>query len=130
MTEREWVLLNPGPANTSTQVRRALLTPDLCHREPEFFEVMRECRQRLVRVAGCADAFAAVLFTGSGTAAVEATVCSAVPRDRALLVVKNGVYGDRVANMGTLTPRDMEGVIAAFAAVLDELGVAAVRGAR
>ena len=34
------------------------------------------------------------------------------------------------ANMGTLTPRDMEGVIAAFAAVLDELGVAAVRGAR
>ncbi len=96
MTEREWVLLNPGPANTSTQVRRALLTPDLCHREPEFFEVMRECRQRLVRVAGCADAFAAVLFTGSGTAAVEATVCSAVPRDRALLVVKNGVYGDRL----------------------------------
>jgi 2-aminoethylphosphonate-pyruvate transaminase len=39
-------------------------------------------------------------------------------------------YAFRVANMGTLTPRDMEGVVAAFAAVLDELGVAAVRGAR
>lgn len=99
MSEREWVLLNPGPANTSLQVRRALLTPDLCHREPEFFRVMRDCRERLPRLAGCADAFTAVLFTGSGTAAVEAAVASAVPRDRALLVVKNGVYGDRLVRI-------------------------------
>lgn len=96
MAHREWVLLNPGPANTSARVKQALVTPDLCHREPEFFEVMRECRQRLVRAAGVPDEFAAVLFTGSGTAAVEATVCSAVPRERALLVVDNGVYGDRL----------------------------------
>jgi 2-aminoethylphosphonate-pyruvate transaminase len=93
---REWVLLNPGPANTSPRVKQALLTPDLCHREPEFFEVMRECRERLARVAGAAPAFGAVLFTGSGTAAVEATLASAVPEGRALLVVNNGVYGDRM----------------------------------
>jgi len=93
---REWVLLNPGPANTSPRVKQALLTPDLCHREPEFFEVMRECRERLVRAAGAAPAFGAVLFTGSGTAAVEATLASAVPEGRALLVVNNGVYGDRM----------------------------------
>jgi 2-aminoethylphosphonate-pyruvate transaminase len=95
----EWVLLNPGPANTSARVRQALLMPDLCHREPEFFEMMRDCRERLVRVAGCAERFAAVLFTGSGTAAVEAALCSAVPRDRAVLVVVNGVYGDRLVRM-------------------------------
>ena len=99
MTQREWILLNPGPANTSRRVREALVTPDLCHREPEFFEVMRECRERLARVAGVAPEFGAVLFTGSGTAAVEATVCSAVPRDRALLVVDNGVYGDRLVRI-------------------------------
>jgi 2-aminoethylphosphonate-pyruvate transaminase len=93
---REWVLLNPGPANTSPRVRQALLTPDLCHREPEFFEVMRDCRERLVRVAGAGGTFGAVLFTGSGTAAVEATLASAVPDGRALLVVDNGVYGDRM----------------------------------
>ncbi len=99
MSDREWVLLNPGPANTSRSVREALVTPDLCHREPEFFEVMRECREGLVRLAGCADRFAAVLFTGSGTAAVEAAVASAVPPGRALLVVNNGVYGDRLARI-------------------------------
>ena len=62
-SEREWILLNPGPANTTASVRHALVMPDLCHREPEFFEVMRDCRERLTRVAGCAPDFAAVLFT-------------------------------------------------------------------
>ena len=99
MPEREWVLLNPGPANTTWSVREALVMPDLCHREPEFFEMMRECRQRLVRLAGCAERFAAVLFTGSGTSAVEAAVCSALPPGRALLVVSNGVYGERLARI-------------------------------
>jgi 2-aminoethylphosphonate-pyruvate transaminase len=96
VSDREWILLNPGPANTSREVREALVTPDLCHREPEFFEVMRDCRERLVRLVGGGEAFAAVLFTGSGTAAVEAAVCSAVPVEGGLLVVDNGVYGDRL----------------------------------
>ena len=96
MAEREWILLNPGPANTSTSVREALVMPDLCHREPECFEMMRRCRDALVRLAGGGPEWAAVLFTGSGTAAVEATICAAVPAERALLIVDNGVYGDRM----------------------------------
>ncbi|MFI5328385.1 MAG: 2-aminoethylphosphonate aminotransferase [Candidatus Rokuibacteriota bacterium] len=96
MAEREWILLNPGPANTSPRVRGALQTPDLCHREPEFFEVMRQCRERLVALLGIEQTFAAVLFTGSGTAAVEAALTSVVPRERSVLVVDNGVYGDRM----------------------------------
>jgi 2-aminoethylphosphonate-pyruvate transaminase len=99
MSLREWVLLNPGPANTAPAVRQALVIPDLCHREPEFFSIMRECRERLVSLAGCAESFAAVLLAGSGTAAVEAAIASAVPPGRALLVVNNGVYGDRMLAM-------------------------------
>jgi 2-aminoethylphosphonate-pyruvate transaminase len=96
MTDREWVLLNPGPANTSPTVRGALVMPDLCHREPEFFDMMRRCRQRLVRLAGGGPGWTAVLFTGSGTAAVEAALASLVPPGRSVLVVDNGVYGDRM----------------------------------
>jgi 2-aminoethylphosphonate-pyruvate transaminase len=101
MAQREWILLNPGPANTSRRVREALVTPDLCHREPEFFDVMRDCRARLVGALGVADTHAAVLFTGSGTAAVEAALSSAVPQDRRVLIVDNGVYGDRLVRMAT-----------------------------
>ncbi len=96
MPDREWILLNPGPANTTPTVRQALVMPDLCHREPEFFGIMRSCRERLVRLAGVGPDWTTILFTGSGTAAVEAAICSVVPPDRALLVVNNGVYGDRM----------------------------------
>lgn len=96
MADREWVLLNPGPANTTPSVRQALVMPDLCHREPECFEMIRSCRQRLTRLAGAGEDWTAVLFAGSGTAAVEAAICSAVPPDGGLLVVSNGVYGDRM----------------------------------
>lgn len=99
MADREWVLLNPGPANTTPAVRQALVTPDLCHREPEFFEVMRSCRERLTRLAGGGPDWTAVLFTGSGTAAVEAAILAAVPRERSLLIVDNGVYGDRMTRI-------------------------------
>src|SRR5213594_1475177 len=96
MGDREWILLNPGPANTTPTVRAALVMPDLCHREPEYFDMMRRCRAQVTRLAGCGEDWTTVLLTGSGTAAVEATICSAVPADRALLVVDNGVYGDRM----------------------------------
>ena len=96
MADREWILLNPGPANTSPTVRGALVMPDLCHREPEFFEMMRSCRARLVRLAGGGSAWSAVLFTGSGTAVVEAALASLSPPDRSLLIVNNGVYGERM----------------------------------
>ncbi|MEJ0008212.1 MAG: hypothetical protein WDM77_18085 [Steroidobacteraceae bacterium] len=33
------ILLNPGPVTLSERVRRSLLSPDLCHREPEFFDL-------------------------------------------------------------------------------------------
>jgi 2-aminoethylphosphonate-pyruvate transaminase len=94
-----WTLLNPGPANTTDTVKQALVMDDLCHREPECFEMMRRCRDRLVALAGAGPDFTAVLFAGSGTAAVEAAIASAVPAGKALLVVDNGVYGDRMARI-------------------------------
>lgn len=42
MADRERVLLNPGPANTTRSVRAALVMPDLCHREPECFGSLEE----------------------------------------------------------------------------------------
>jgi 2-aminoethylphosphonate-pyruvate transaminase len=94
-----WILLNPGPANTSQTVKQALVMDDLCHREPECFEMIRRCRERLVALAGAGPDFTAVLFAGSGTAAVEAAIAAAVPRDRSLVIVDNGVYGDRMARI-------------------------------
>src|SRR5437016_2039269 len=94
-----WILLNPGPANTTTTVKQALVMDDLCHREPECSRMIRDCRERLVALAGAGANFTAILLAGSGTASVEAAFASAVPPGNALLAVDNGVYGDRIARI-------------------------------
>ncbi|HXZ84025.1 MAG TPA: 2-aminoethylphosphonate aminotransferase [Myxococcota bacterium] len=92
------ILLNPGPVCLSPGVRRALLAPDLCHREPEFFALQAAVRARLVEVYGLDPSrWAAVLLTGSGTAAVEAMLASLVPAAGRLLVLENGAYGERMS---------------------------------
>lgn len=92
------ILLNPGPINVSARVRRALAEcPDQCHREPEPLAMQTRVREKLVQAFGLASRYDAVLLTGSGTAAMEAMVASAV--GSGVLVVDNGVYGDRLVQM-------------------------------
>lgn len=94
------ILLNPGPVTLSPRVRNAMLREDLCHREREFAELSLDIRRRIERVYPlAADDYAAVLLTGSGTAAVEAMLTSLVPRKARTLVIANGVYGERMAKM-------------------------------
>ena len=94
------ILLNPGPVTLSPRVRAALAGPDLCHREPEFAELQAALRRKLLAVYGLDNSlWASALLTGSGTAAVEAMITSCVPRDGQLLVVENGVYGERMSRI-------------------------------
>lgn len=103
MTSPTWAapaltLLNPGPINVSARVRQALAeSPDQCHREREPLAMQTRVRQKLVDVFGIAATHDAVLLTGSGTAAMEAMVASCV--GRGVLVIDNGVYGDRLVQM-------------------------------
>jgi 2-aminoethylphosphonate-pyruvate transaminase len=92
------LLLNPGPVTLSERVRRSMLQPDLCHRESEFFDLQDEARRRLLATYSLDPAqWAAVLMTASGTAAVESMVAALVPATGRLLIVENGVYGERMA---------------------------------
>ena len=69
------VLLNPGPVNVSERVRQALLRPDVCHRESEITELLHGIQAKLLRlfVPGAEAEYAAVVLTGSGTAAYSRT---------------------------------------------------------
>jgi len=95
------ILLNPGPVNVSERVRKALLRPDICHREAEFADLLRGIRQKLLTafVPGAESEYVALVLTGSGTAAVEAAVLSSVPIGKRVLVINNGVYGERISGM-------------------------------
>lgn len=93
------VLLNPGPVNVDERVRAVLRYPDVCHREPEAAELIRNVRRKVTAVCGGGADHAGVVLAGSGTAALEAVVSSVVPADGALLVLHNGHYAERVARI-------------------------------
>jgi len=97
------ILLNPGPVVLSDRVRRALAGPDLCHREPEFAALQHAIRRGLLQVYDLDPArYAAVLLTGSGTAAMEAMAASLVPGGGTLAVIENGVYGERLSKIAAV----------------------------
>jgi len=93
-----YLLLTPGPLTTSRTVREAMLQ-DFCTWDDDYNGIVDEIRRELVRLAGGDDAWTAVLVQGSGTFAVEATVGSVIPPDGKLLVVNNGAYGARIAQI-------------------------------
>jgi 2-aminoethylphosphonate-pyruvate transaminase len=94
------ILLNPGPVTLSERVRRSLLNPDLCHRESEFFDLQEELRAGLLAVYDLDPTqWTAVLMTGSGTAAVDSMIASLPHAAARVLVVENGVYGERMTQM-------------------------------
>lgn len=93
------LLLNPGPVTLSPAVRRALADGDACHREPSFAALTREVLDGLAGVYEGTDGYDAVLLASSGTGAVEAMLASLAPSDGRTLVLSNGVYGERMADM-------------------------------
>ena len=94
------VLLNPGPVTLTERVRSAFVREDICHREPEFAELLTDVRRRLGNVYPEAQGgFEAVVVSGSGTCAVEAMLSSFAPGGGKTIVVSNGVYGERMAAM-------------------------------
>ena len=97
MKRGRWVLMNPGPVNVTPAVRRALLGPDICHREPEFTALLKRLRARLLSLFHVQKTHTAAILSGSGTLAVEAMLSSYARCGRKVLVLSNGVYGKRLA---------------------------------
>jgi len=110
-------LLNPGPVTMTARVRRALASEDVCHREPEFRDLVASVRARLADVYG-EKGFTPVLLGGSGTAAVEAML-SLVGKTETALVVANGVYGERMAAMLKAQGKPHEVIASAWTSGLD-----------
>jgi 2-aminoethylphosphonate-pyruvate transaminase len=97
------ILLNPGPVTLSQRVRNALLGDDLCHREPEFSHLQSGIREALLQVYELdGRVWTAILLTGSGTSALEAMISSLLPDSGKLLVIENGVYGERLSRIAEI----------------------------
>ena len=95
------ILLNPGPATTTDSVKQAMVVEDICPREKEFGKLLDTIKEDLVKVVHGGDDYIAAIFTASGTGGLEAAITSAVPKGKKILVVDNGAYGARMANIAS-----------------------------
>ena len=88
------ILLNPGPTNVHDDVRNALITRNMNHRDEEFIDVMHQLLANLLNLADGADEYDCVPFVCSGTGANEA-VLSSIGSGK-LLALCAGRYGKRM----------------------------------
>lgn len=95
------ILLNPGPATTTDSVKQAMVVEDICPREKDFGKLLDTIKDDLVKVVHGDPDYVAALFTASGTGGLESAITSAVPRNKKLLVIDNGAYGARMANIAS-----------------------------
>ena len=118
------ILLNPGPVTLSQRVRDALLRPDLCHREQEFNRLQQDIRGKLLAVYDLdPDNWAAVLLTGSGTAALEAMISSMVPAAARILIPENGVYGERIRDIAGIHHIDYQSLHHCWTEAIDRVAL-------
>jgi len=99
-------LLTPGPLTTAASVKQAMLR-DWGSWDADFRALTAELRRSLLAMIGDdAGGFECVPMQGSGTASVEAMLASFVPKDGKVLVLANGAYGKRAAQILTYLGRD------------------------
>lgn len=99
-------LLTPGPLTTALSVKQAMLR-DWGSWDGDFRAMTAHLRHSLLALIGDTKGeFDCVPMQGSGTAAVEAMLAAFVPRDGKALVLANGAYGKRAAEILHYLGRD------------------------
>ncbi len=98
LPDRPYLLLTPGPLSTTVSVKSIMLR-DWCTWDDDYNNIVQQIRQSLVKLATSATGYTSVLMQGSGTASVESVIGSVIPGHGKLLVLTNGVYGDRIVEI-------------------------------
>ncbi len=92
------LLLGPGPSNAHPRVLQALAMPLVGHLDPQFIHLMNEI-QDLLRYAWQTRNPLTIPVSGTGSAAMEATLANLVEPGDVVLVGVNGYFGERLVDM-------------------------------
>ena len=91
-----------GPTFIRPEIREAGLLPEFGHRDSENNKRFTPAMAGLKQLAGCGDDYHVILFNGSGSNAMEATVRSLVADDETVLNVSVGAFGDLYHKMAVV----------------------------
>ena len=92
------LLLGPGPSNADPRVLQAIARPPLSHLDPLYLELMNEV-QEMLRYAWQTDNRFTIPVSGTGSAAMEATIANTVEPGETVVVGVIGYFGKRLVDM-------------------------------
>nr|MBU7582805.1 alanine--glyoxylate aminotransferase family protein [Nostoc sp. TH1S01] len=92
------LLLGPGPSNAHPTVLQAMNTSPLGHLDPDFLGLMDEI-QSLLRYVWQTENPHTIAVSGTGSAAMEATIANAVEPGDVVLIGVAGYFGNRLVDM-------------------------------
>ena len=119
------LLLGPGPCNANPLVLEAMSTNLLGHLDPAFLQIMDEI-QSLLRYAWQTENSHTIAVSGTGTAAMEATIANSVEPGDVMLIGVAGYFGHRLVDMARRYGADVQTISQPWGQnfSLDELRVA------
>ncbi|MEH2424077.1 MAG: alanine--glyoxylate aminotransferase family protein [Nostoc sp.] len=119
------LLLGPGPSNAHPTVLQAMNTSPVGHLDPAFLALMDEI-QSLLRYVWQTENPLTIAVSGTGTAAMEATIANAVEPGDVVLIGVAGYFGNRLVDMAGRYDADVRTITKPWGQVfnLDELQTA------
>lgn len=94
------LLLGPGPANVNPRVLGAMSMAPVGHLDPTFLALMDEIKD-LLRYAWQTENELTIAVSGTGSAAMEATLANGVEPGDIVLVGVKGYFGNRLVDMAS-----------------------------
>jgi aspartate aminotransferase-like enzyme len=86
-------LFSPGPTMIPPEVSLKMAAPIMHHREPEFEQVIADIRQGLKYLFQTKSEV--LVFSSSGTGAMEGAISNVLAKEDKALVVRSGKFGER-----------------------------------
>ena len=119
------LLLGPGPSNAHPRVLQAISMRQVGHLDPQFIQIMDEV-QTLLRYVWQTDNQLTIPVSGTGSAAMEASLANTVEPGDVVLVGVNGYFGERLCDMAARYGGDVRRIEKPWGEVfsLDELSTA------
>jgi len=92
------LLLGAGPSNIHQRVIQAMGSPIVGHLDPYFIDVMDETKKLIAKAFKTQNKFS-LPISGTGTAAMEASILNIVEEGDEVIVGVNGFFADRMEEM-------------------------------
>lgn len=95
------LLMGPGPSSVPETIYHALSRPTLGHLDPVFIQIMDRIKEQLAAIFKAPTGMLTIPLSGTGSSGMEAAFVNVVePGDRVLILI-NGVFGQRMQDVAT-----------------------------